>query len=58
MFNNMRIEVGFQAKLQLTFCYTVVNIKPRFMVVSFSATPSRRLVAKSKLCYCTHALLQ
>jgi hypothetical protein len=57
MFNGMWIEVGFQPEPQLTFHYTTIGIKPRFIVVSFFTTPSQKLVAKNKLCCRTHALL-
>jgi hypothetical protein len=39
MFNDVRIKVGFQPKLQLKFRYTIVNVKPRFMAMSLLATP-------------------
>jgi hypothetical protein len=58
MFSNMRIGVGFQPEPQLMFCFMTVIVKPWFMVVSLSATPSQKLVAKSKLCCSTHALFQ
>jgi hypothetical protein len=57
MFNDVRIEVGFQPEPQLTFCYTVVNVKLRLMVVSLFAAPSWRLIAKSRLCCNTHTLM-
>ncbi len=38
MFNDVQIGVGFQPKPQLTFCYTTISIKPRFMAVFLSAT--------------------
>jgi hypothetical protein len=58
MFSDVQIEVGFQPKLQFMFRYTTISVKPGFMIVSLSAAPSRRLVAKSRLCGNTHALLQ
>jgi hypothetical protein len=56
MFNDMGIGVGFQPEPQLTFRYTVINIKPRFMAMFFSIAPSRKLAAKNRLRYNTHAL--
>ncbi len=41
---------SFQPKLQLTFRYMTVGVKPRFMAVSFSAAPSQKLTNKSRLC--------
>jgi hypothetical protein len=58
MFNDMLIGVGSQLELQLTFCYMVINVKPEFMAMSLSVAPSRKLAAKSRLYYSTHALLQ
>jgi hypothetical protein len=56
MFNGVRIGVGFQPEPQFTFRCTIINVKPGFMAVSLSAAPYRKLVAKSKFCYSTHAL--
>jgi hypothetical protein len=58
MFSSMQIEVGFQLEPQLLFCYMTIIVKPWFMVVFLFVTPSRRLIAKNKLCYSTHTLLQ
>ncbi len=58
MFGGVQIGVGFQPELQLTFHCIAVSIKPWFMVVSIFATPSRRLVTKSRFCCSTHTLLQ
>jgi hypothetical protein len=58
MFGGVRIGVGFQPKLQLTFRCMAVGIKPGFMAMFLSTAPSRKLTAKSKLCCNTHALFQ
>jgi hypothetical protein len=57
MFSTMWIGVGFQLEPQLKFRYTAISVKPRFMAMSLFAPPSRKLVAKSRLRYNTHALL-
>jgi hypothetical protein len=49
MFSGMQIGVGFQPEPQLTFRYTTAIVKPGFMAMSFSATPSQKLAAKSRL---------
>ncbi len=56
MFSGMQIRVGFQSKLQLTFCCTIVTVKPWFMAMSLSVAPSQKLIAKNRLCYNTHTL--
>jgi hypothetical protein len=58
IFNSMQIGVGFQLEPQLMFRCMAVSVKPRFMAVSFSITPSRMLTTKNRLCCNTHALLQ
>jgi hypothetical protein len=58
MFSSMRIGISFQPEPQVMFCCTTLGIKLGFMAMSFSATPSRRLIAKSRLYYNTHTLLQ
>jgi hypothetical protein len=57
MFSGVWIGVGFQLEPQLTFRYTVVNVKPRFIAVSLSTTPFWKLVAKNRFRCSTHALL-
>jgi hypothetical protein len=57
MFSGVRIEVDFQLKIQLTFCCTTINVKPRFVVVSLFIAPSQRLAAKNKISCNTHTLL-
>jgi hypothetical protein len=56
-FSSMWVVVGFQLEPQLTFRYTVISVKPWFMALSHFTTSSRKLVAKSRLRYRTHALL-
>ncbi len=58
MFSDMWIKVGFQLEPQLTFRYTTVNVKPLFMAMSLSTTPSQKLATKSKLPCSTYAMLQ
>jgi hypothetical protein len=58
MFSNVWIGVTFQLKPQFTFCYTAISVKLGFMEVTFSTAPSRGLVAKSRLRWSTHPLLQ
>ncbi len=57
MFSGVQIKVGFQLEPQFMFRCTVVRVKLVFMAMFFSIAPSRRLVAKNRLYYSTHALL-
>ncbi len=49
--------LAFNQSFNSHFVVQQSSVKRRFMVVSLSIAPSRRLVAKNKLCCSTHALL-